>query len=273
MKKLWANVLVKNEDRYLWFAIMSVIEHVDKVLVWDTGSYDQTIFIIEELQKKYPQKIIYAKKGLHSPEGVSKLRQEMLEASLSDWILILDGDEVWWKDSLEEIHKIINNSNNNLYALVNPTINLIGDIYHYQPAEAGQYQILGKKGHLNIRFINKRTPGLHVSGIYPNEGFYNSDNILIQNLDSHLKYVDLPLLHFTHLARSTKFNNPKQKYELGKTFPSTFKYPESLNQNRPVFVISPWKTRTKGYIMRAGFETPLKKLKRRAVKVKLKILK
>ena len=57
--KIWANVLVKNEDRYLWFAVSSAIEFVDKVFIWDTGSQDKTLDIIKLLQEKYPNKIIF----------------------------------------------------------------------------------------------------------------------------------------------------------------------------------------------------------------------
>ena len=51
--KIWANTLVRNEERYIWFAAMSVIEHVDKILIWDTGSDDATVMIIKEIKKLY----------------------------------------------------------------------------------------------------------------------------------------------------------------------------------------------------------------------------
>lgn len=49
------HTLVKNEERYLWFAVTSVIDYVDKMLLWDTGSTDRTIQLIKELKKRYPQ--------------------------------------------------------------------------------------------------------------------------------------------------------------------------------------------------------------------------
>ena len=48
---IWANTIVHNEENFIWFAIMSVIDWVDKMLVWDTGSTDKTVEIIEEIIK------------------------------------------------------------------------------------------------------------------------------------------------------------------------------------------------------------------------------
>ena len=49
--KVWAHTLVKNEERYIWYAVMSVIDWVDKILIWDTGSTDKTVEIIKEIEK------------------------------------------------------------------------------------------------------------------------------------------------------------------------------------------------------------------------------
>lgn len=268
--KIWANVLIKNEDRYLWFAVSSAIDFVDKVLIWDTGSSDKTLDIVKILEHKYPGKIIFAQKGSQSAEGITRLRQQMLEQSKCDWILLLDGDEIWWNKSLELISKVVKNNSRNLYAIVNPVFNLVGDLYHYQPESAGQYQLLGRKGHFNIRMINRHIPGLHIKGTYPLEGFYDGQDILIQQQDSHLKFVDAPLLHCSHLSRSTLSSGDvaavkrakKKKYEFGKKFPSNFNFPEVLSQYRPDVVADPWGEMSFGFKLRAGIETPIRKLKR-----------
>jgi hypothetical protein len=36
--KIWAHVVCQNEENYIWFALMSVVSHVDKIIVRDTGS-------------------------------------------------------------------------------------------------------------------------------------------------------------------------------------------------------------------------------------------
>ena len=48
--KIWAHTLVKNEEKFVWYSVMSIISHVEKVLLWDTGSTDNTPEILKELK-------------------------------------------------------------------------------------------------------------------------------------------------------------------------------------------------------------------------------
>lgn len=266
-KTLWGNCIVKNEDRYIWFAIKSAIDYLDKLIIFDTGSSDGTARIIEDLKKEYPDKIFFEKKGNVDPAGLTRLRREMLNITESDWLLLLDGDEVWWEDSLKKSVKEINEKGEGLYALVNPTINLVGDIYHYQEEKAGEYKILGKKGHFNIRFINRKIPELAIRNNYPSEGFYDSQGRLIQEVEDKLYFINSPLLHFSHLKRSSiddqsTLHRKKFRLEIGRKFSENFKYPEIFYQTRPTNIFNPFVSMGFSYKLKAALVTPLKKLKR-----------
>ena len=267
-KILWGNCIVKNEDRYIWFAIKSVIDYLDKLIIYDTGSTDGTIGIIEDLKNEYPDKIFFEKKGKVNPAGLTGLRREMLDITESDWLLLLDGDEVWWEDSVKKSVKEINEKGDGLYALVNPTINLVGDIYHYQEEKAGEYKILGRKGHLNIRFINRSVPGLIIKNNYPLEGFYDSQERPIQTVEDKLLFINSPLLHFSHLRRSgvddqSTLHRKKLSLEIGEKFPENFKYPEVFYQARPGNIFNPFVRMGLSYKLVASFITPLKKIRRK----------
>lgn len=270
MKKIiWGNTIVKNEDRFLWFALKSIIDFLDKIIIYDTGSTDHTPKIIEWFKKKHPTKIEFNQIGEVDAKGLTKARQKMLNDSSCDWILILDGDEIWWEGSIKKVVSTINETDNNYYALVNPVINLVGDVYHYQPAGAGNYEIINRKGHLNIRAINRKIPGLHIKNDYPMEGFYDNENQLIQKFgQDKLFFTDAPILHFTHLQRSTSkervsIGRRKFKYELGLKLPKDFIYPKVLYEAPPGFVLSPWKKMSTYYKLRSFVETPFKKIKRK----------
>lgn len=264
-KIVWGNTLVKNEDKFIYFAILSVIKQLDKLLIWDTGSTDQTLKIINFLKEKYPEKIDFRTFKSADSKEITRLRQKMLDESKCDFILLIDGDEVWWEESIK---KVINSLDKNIHAVVSPVINLVGDIYHFQEEEAGRYQILGKKGHFNIRAINRKIPRLHIKGDYPFEGFYDEKEVLIQNIESKLIFVNAPYLHFSHLKRSSAedektLHRNKFKYEIGNKFPQYFKYPQSLYLDRPDFVSDPWVRSDFVFKIRSTIETPLRKLKRR----------
>ena len=100
--KIWAHSLVRNEERYLWFAVTSVIDYVYKVLLWDTGSSDNTLNIIRELRKAFPNKIDFKQVREVDKDKFTLMRQKMLDQTKSDWVILVDGDEVWWDDSIKK---------------------------------------------------------------------------------------------------------------------------------------------------------------------------
>lgn len=272
MKTIWANTLVQNEERYIWYAVRSIIDHIDKMLVWDTGSTDKTVEIIKKLQKKYPKKIELREIGKVDINQFTSVRQQMLEETKSDWLIILDGDEVWWEDSIIKIVNLIQEKGDELETIVNPYFNIVGDIYHYQGEDAGRYKIDDKKGHITIRAMNRNIPGLHLEKPHGIQGFFDKDGKLIQNRPKEKRvHVDAPFMHFTHMIRSGSLDldlkvpkrNLKHKVELGKEFPLDFHYPEVFFKPRPQIVFTPWGKMSRGYYLKALFYTPLKKIKRR----------
>lgn len=273
--RISAHVLVKNEERYLWFAVQSVIKYMDKVLIWDTGSSDATVGIIKELLKEFPQKIEFKELREIDIEEFAKARQQMLESTKSDWVFILDGDEVWWDDSIRELVDIIQNNGHNLDSIVSRYINLVGDIFHHQEEAAGQYSIDGKKGHLTIRAMNMKIPGLHAANPHGRQAYFDAQKIPVQNLEKkrRVHQEKIGYLHFTHLIRSdTRADDlkvPKRdfkyKKELGIPFPYDYFYPEVFFKPRPKIVQSPWVRMDQSFKQKAQLLTPLRKLKRRLI--------
>lgn len=273
--KISAHCLVKNEDRFVWYSIMSVIDYVDEVRIWDTGSTDNTLEIVEEIRKRYVgvNKIIVKK--FNSPDfREGAVRQQMLDSEDADWFVVLDADEIWWNDSIKIVTETIRREKNNIESIVVPTINLVGDVFHYQEKEAGRYNLVEKKGHYNLRAINRSIPGLSSSGEHGMWGWVDKEGVMIQNRSSSKTlFVDAPYLHTTHLERSGErggdrsvFKRAKKlKYELGNNFPLDYYYPEVFFRSRPPIVLSPWQITDCSYKFRAFFETPLKKIYRRSL--------
>lgn len=273
--KIWAHTLVKNEERYLWFAVKSVVDYVDRILIWDTDSTDRTVDVIEILKKEFPRKIDFKEIGTVGLNSFTSARNDMLNESLCDWIMLLDGDEVWWKKNIERARDLIHRSGDYLESLVHRTYNVIGDIYHYQEEKAGRYNIDDEVGHLNIRFFSKNIPGIKF--IYPHgrEGVSDEKNTLIQNrLPEKRFHTKDYYMHLSFLRRagevSKEANVPKRtikyKYELGKKFPKDFKYPEVFYDKRPDFILNPWEKRSISYFLISLPFTPIKKIRRRVIK-------
>lgn len=266
MSKICVNTIIYNEDSFIWFAIMSVIDYVDKILIYDTGSKDNTLKIIEEIKKIKRNKIIIRKMREVDAYRLTTLRQKMLEESDCDWIILLDGDEIWWENSIKALIEEIRSKKNELDGIVVPVVVPVGDIYHMQETAAGKYNLLGRKGHLNLRAINRKIPDLHVDNTpYPMEGYRNQKNQLIQESEKTI-FLDTPYLHMTHLKRSSaKRKFDKFKYELGDKVSNNFKFPEVLYKTHPNFVPSPWVKISGRSLILSKLLTPLRRIKRRLI--------
>ena len=277
--RIIAHSLIKNEEKFIWYSVMSVIEYVDRIIIWDTGSIDNTLKIISEIQKsKEVQGKITLKKFSFSNFDEGKIRQQMLDEDKSDWIFVLDGDEVWWDDSIKRVVNFIRNEGDNFESLVVPTINPIGDIFHYQEEKAGRYHFSGRIGHYNLRALNRRIHGLASTGGHGTWAWIDKDKKTIQERDSKMiRFINAPYLNLTYLPRSANREDDKQvykrkrklKHELGNSFSLDYYYPEVFFKPRPRIVASPWQKMDIGYKFRAFFETPLRKVNRRIMPVKV----
>lgn len=268
-KSIWVNSLVQNEDKFIWFAIMSVIDYVDRILVWDTGSTDKTTEIIKEIQKQKKDKVVLKRWGKVDHQTLTDLRDKQLQESKCDFVLVLDGDEIWPEASIQKVLDLINQDGDKIDGIVVPFYNLVGDIYHYQDESAGRYNLLGKVGHLTIRLVNRGIPGIRIKNKFPDEGFYIGDKKSLQE-SSKLKFLDAPYLHATHLIRSTVGKEDRRyryKYELGHKFPRNFKYPKVLFSKLSEIVDSPLKHRSIGYTLLALLQFPLKSILRGIQKI------
>lgn len=262
-QKIWANTIVNNEENFIWFAIMSMVDYVDQILIYDTGSTDKTVQIINEIQKIKKNKILFEEIRPVDKFEFPKLRQKMLEESKCDWILILDGDEIWWEESIKKVINKINKDGDKIEGIVVPMIVPVGDIYHLQEERAGKYELLGKKGHLSLRVISKKIPGLHADWPYGKESYFDGNNKLIQEREEVI-FLNAPYLHTTHLKRSnSKRKSDKFKYELGNKVSDNFKFPEVFYDSYPSIFSSPWTKLSGGTLIKAKLLTPLRKIKRR----------
>ncbi|HOX96079.1 MAG TPA: glycosyltransferase family 2 protein [Candidatus Woesebacteria bacterium] len=260
--KIVVHCLVKNEERFIWYAINSVLPFADKVMIWDNGSTDKTVEIIKSIKSP---KIEFEEHEATTREAIGLLRQEMIEKTPKgyDWLLVLDADEIWSADSIK---KVINHlsSHPTVEAVITRTFNLVGDIYHRLPEKFGDYQFLNMKGNFAVRFINLKIPGLHASCPYGREGYFDNHNLPIQERQD-IVFVDTEYFHATHLIRSSKnkevFDRPgKLKYFLGEEN-SLDKIPDVFFSPKPPIVPTVINHMNIWQLVRSFIETILRNIK------------
>jgi glycosyltransferase involved in cell wall biosynthesis len=272
--KIWGHTLFKNEERWLWYSVTSVIDHLDKLLLWDTGSTDNSPKIAENLAKKYPDKIKLKQYPTTDssifPEA--ELRQAMLNETEADWFVMVDADEIWPCKSMASMAEEIAQRGNIIESIVVPTVNLVGDIFHYQPQSAGRYKFGERIGHYALRAVSTRIPGLQCKNPHGTTGWFDNNIRMIQDRGSgRVAFVDAPYLHTTFLPRSNNRSNdlkvPKRasklKFEIGQNLPRDYFFPEVMFVPRPEYILSPWQTVDLSFKFRAYIETPLRWVNRK----------
>ncbi len=257
--KIIVHCIVCNEERFIWYALNSVLPLVDQVFAWDTGSTDNTAKIIKSIKSK---KIKFKQLSSVDKHGFTLVRQKMLDQTPKGftWLMILDGDEIWPQKAIQTVTDFAR-KHPQYESIVVRTNNLVGDIYHRLPQSAGRYHLAGHTGHLALRLINlKVIPNLHVGLPHGQQGFFDKNNKLIQNRDpKKIKFIDLAYHHATHLQRSlsrskdTQVPKRKQKlkYELGQKIPNT-EMPRIFFAKHPLIVSN--------VTQRAGLEFQIKAL-------------
>lgn len=263
-QSITAHMVVKNEDQWIYFAIQSILPYVDQFLITDTGSTDKTVEIIRLFSSP---KIVFKQVHAQTSRDITQLRFEQIKQTQTSWLWVVDGDEVYPHKTASEVVSAI--QTDKYEGVTVRRYDLLGDVYHRQIESVGEYQMFGQRGHLVLRALNlDKLPGLHLSGDYPLEGYYDQHNVAILSHDPQLHYITTNYLyHAMYLRRSSlggnlpMFNRAKFKVETGVSIEDQL--PEVFKEVRPSQIPDPLSKRSLGYELLASFITPIKKLKRK----------
>lgn len=223
MVKITTHTIVKNEDAWVGYALKPWEKYATEMLVVDDNSIDKT----PEILKRFSNiNTIFT--DLKTAKDHTAMRNEMVKKTKTDWFVLLDGDEVWNQTTIEKLLDFLEKQDKNIWAVAMRTRNCVGDVYHYLPENSGNYEILGRKGHLTIRAYRKM-PELSWAGEYPLE-YYG-------NLTGHLAFFDDFYWHMTHLKRSSSKEKVKgwrsTKIETGISIKNISELPEVFRDNLP----------------------------------------
>lgn|SRR3990167_1544573 len=99
LNNITATVLVKNESYFIKSVLAPLKKYLFEVIVFDTGSEDDTAKIAEDMG------CIVVRKGVSTPKQLCHYRTEMGGMTATDWVFICDGDELYTDWTFEKIAK------------------------------------------------------------------------------------------------------------------------------------------------------------------------
>ncbi|MEB3100938.1 glycosyltransferase family 2 protein [Ferviditalea candida] len=92
-----------NGSKYLQELLTSIIDQIYpnwQLLIRDDGSTDDTIDVIQNFSKQYPNKIVYIEDHDHHL-GPKQSFSKLMEYSTADYIMFCDQDDVWLNHKIE----------------------------------------------------------------------------------------------------------------------------------------------------------------------------
>jgi glycosyltransferase involved in cell wall biosynthesis len=90
--------LIKNEEQYLPYCLASIRDYCDEIIIVDTGSTDRSV----EIAKAFGAYVIQAE----WKNDFAMIRNISQSCAISDWILWLDGDEVFTDAGIKKIKDV-----------------------------------------------------------------------------------------------------------------------------------------------------------------------
>ncbi len=248
MGEITVHMVVKNEDQWIWFAIMSVIEYVERILIFDTGSVDNTVEVIRTIMDKpqYKNKIYFEEIGKVSVQDFYKVRQRQIDMTDTDYMMVVDGDEIWWKEGMEELQEIIDK--HSPMCIATKFFMPAGDLYHYRDFNRELYSVAGVNGSISTRVISMNIPGLVCGGDYGVEGYHGRNGSIADYKNYEYKVMEHFYFHCSKLRRSSaiwgdesiKYRRKKITDEWDYEFPKDYHYPEVFYLPRPPIVPNPF---------------------------------
>ena len=91
MTKIVGIILVRNEDRFVEQVVKNVTGFCDHILLVDHDSSDNTVSILQRLQRQYPEK--FSLHRITAPRESQELLKPLI--GTKTWVFAIDGDELY----------------------------------------------------------------------------------------------------------------------------------------------------------------------------------
>lgn len=200
--QITTQTLTKNGEEYIREVLLTVKDYVKKMIVCDTGSTDNTIPIVKnliddglniELLQRGPFKGTWTTKI----PGIREVRNEIIEMCDTEFMMIVDDDEIYSKEIFEELYEVL--KDDNVMAIAIPFYNFID-----------KNTVLKK----SIYSCNKRViraKSVEFRGIFPGEScFVKGETKWLNDFtDPRVKTIKNKYYHY-NLAKKT-IGRPRQK--------------------------------------------------------------
>lgn len=191
MLDIVSTTIVRDGDDVIELCLSSVLPYVKRAIVSvDSRSKDDTRMVLHRMQAKYANLEVNTFEVKEPFEDIVKMRNEQLKRVTEQWCWIVDSDEYYFGDVIEDIQDE-----------VNKTLNWY-DVYALR-CWAPWDRMNGHKSSSKavIPRIFKMKPSIKWKGRFGNEMLYNGSSNVFLPSNPHLLVLPYRYIHFTHLKK------------------------------------------------------------------------
>ena len=200
--ELTVHMMVRNEEYWIRFALLSAIERGNRVFLWDTGSEDRTVALARMVPE---ERVTLRRLGPVASNGLCDVRNQMLAETTTPWFAIVDGDEVWPPGLWREVAAFMADPHCNV--VVVPACYPFPWLGAFNEEEDDQHEIAGLRGPMAAR-VFRREEGQRWHGNFGNDGLYDKRAVLLTGGNfSSMRVAKEPFWHMTLLPRSPLDHN------------------------------------------------------------------
>jgi len=180
-------MLIKNEQQYLPYCLASVKDYCDEIIIVDTGSTDRSV----EIAKAFGAYVIRAE----WKNDFSLIRNISQSCATSDWILWLDGDEVFTDAGIRKIKDIhLSDSTADFFLL--PRLNFWKETKQIFAYPDSQYKLY--RNNIGLKWQGK----IH-------EKIYDEKNLQHRK---KLKHSDVHIFHYAYMKSREDVKKKMENY-------------------------------------------------------------
>lgn len=195
--QLTVHMMVRNEEFWIWFALAAALDGCDRLMLWDTGSEDRTLDIAQSVAD---DRLHVERVAVSKSQRLCEVRNDMLDATETDFFAIVDGDEVWPPSLWRQVEA--HTRDPRCDAVVVPACYPFPWLGAFHTEGKDDHEIADVTGPYAAR-VFRRAPGLRWRGEFGEDGLFSAGGTeLTRGSHNWMRVVSEPFWHMTLLPRS-----------------------------------------------------------------------
>lgn len=204
--KIAANYIVKNEEMFLPYSLKSIENVVDEIIFIDNGSEDNSLQIAKDFAKDFKGRMVI-EQITDSDKGFAELRNIEKELTKSDYILIVDGDEVHYISGQNNFYNVLSSIQKLNETNPSLTNQIVLPFYHFY---GSFYYVLAQNVDPVVRIL-KNVP--EIEWVYPDKELrVHEKPIFKPNPSMQLTAINYKFAHYGYCKPNKELSKKGKHY-------------------------------------------------------------